>query len=117
MAFLPWHTKDSLTMTDAIGKGRVLNGFLQEVQHGFEQRCPLRDTLHTWNMVKQSLLLNHLFAWDMRQWLQDVRSPALGALTALLCVRRSESGLEPVEVEGPGLLSIATSDTANATGI
>lgn len=41
-----------------------------------------------------------------------VQSPALGALTVPLCARGSESVLEPVEVEGPGLLSMATSDTA-----
>lgn len=34
-----------LTMTDAIGEGRVLDGLLQEVQHGLEQRSPLRDAL------------------------------------------------------------------------
>lgn len=110
--------KYPLTMAYSVWKGRVLNGFLQKVQHGFEQRCPLRDALHTWNIVKQSLLFNHLFAavYGIRPWLW-VHSPALGALTVLLWARGSESVLEPVEVEGPGLLSMATSDTAFSTCI
>lgn len=37
--------------------------------------------------------------------------PARGALAALLCARWSPSGLETEDVDGPGLLSIATSDT------
>lgn len=37
--------------------------------------------------------------------------PALGVLAALLCVCESVSALEPEEVDGPGLLSMATSDT------
>lgn len=37
--------------------------------------------------------------------------PALGVLTALLCARESVSAREPEEVDGPGLLSMATSDT------
>lgn len=37
--------------------------------------------------------------------------PALGVLAALLCARESVSALEPEEVDGPGLLSMATSDT------
>lgn len=39
-----------------------------------------------------------------------LRVPARGVLAALLCARGS-SGLEPEDVDGPGLLSIATSDT------
>lgn len=39
--------------------------------------------------------------------------PARGVLAALLCARWSPSGLEIEDVEGPGLLSIATSDTEN----
>lgn len=37
--------------------------------------------------------------------------PARGVLAALLCARWSPSGLEIEDVDGPGLLSIATSDT------
>lgn len=37
--------------------------------------------------------------------------PARGVFIALLCTRWSVSGLEPEDVDGPGLLSIATSDT------
>lgn len=37
--------------------------------------------------------------------------PARGVLAAPLCARWSGSGLEPEDVDGPGLLSIATSDT------
>lgn len=47
----------------------------------------------------------------MRRRLWRDRSPALGALTVPLCARGSETALQPVEVEGPGLLSMATSDT------
>ena len=37
--------------------------------------------------------------------------PARGVLAELLCARWSDSGLEAEEVDGPGLLSIETSDT------
>lgn len=37
--------------------------------------------------------------------------PARGVLAVLLCTRWSTSGLEPEDVDGPGLLSMATSDT------
>lgn len=37
--------------------------------------------------------------------------PARGMLAALLCARWSASGLEAEDVDGPGLPSIATSDT------
>lgn len=40
--------------------------------------------------------------------------PARGVLAALLCARGS-SGLEPDDVDGPGLLSMATSDTGEYT--
>lgn len=39
--------------------------------------------------------------------------PGRGALAALLCALWSPSCLEPEDVDGPGLLSIATSDTEN----
>ncbi len=39
--------------------------------------------------------------------------PARGVLAVLLCARWSASGLEPEDVDGPGLLSMATSDTGN----
>lgn len=39
--------------------------------------------------------------------------PARGVLTELLCARCSDSCLEPEKVDGPGLLSMATSDTVN----
>ena len=38
--------------------------------------------------------------------------PARGVFAVLLCARWSTSGLEPEDVDGPGLLSMATSDTA-----
>jgi hypothetical protein len=37
--------------------------------------------------------------------------PVRGVLAVLLCARWSVSGLEPEDVEGPGLLSIRSSDT------
>lgn len=43
--------------------------------------------------------------------------PARGVLAALLCGRWSASGLEPEDVDGPGLLSIATSDTVRTHNV
>lgn len=34
-----------LTVPDAVGESRVLDGFFEEVQHGFEQGGALRDAL------------------------------------------------------------------------
>lgn len=42
-------------------------------------------------------------------YLQHV--PARGVLGGQLCIRWSDSDLQPEDVDGPGLLSIATSDT------
>lgn len=60
---------------------------------------------HSDVLLMESNLENYLFFAN----LQTI--PARGVLAVLLCVRWSASGLEPEDVDGPGLLSMATSDT------
>lgn len=105
------------TMTNAVRERRVLNGFFQKVQHRFQQSGPLRDALHSCQETKILSNSPEFISYYYNYYQNVDVVPARGALAGLLCARESVSALEPEEVEGPGLLSMATSDTKETTAL